>query len=267
MQTGGSENVQKMLNSSITFSGGFLSPISTHFCYLAMLCFILPFFPFLAEWVPSWKTCTLCADNSTSCLGLCGNSIYLSALKQCWFFCAFFVIKIPIRGLAFALTDRGWEGWKGGKRGWSAQKIPRVSSQSDENILNANGEKLPRVKLNSGQTCRKMHRKERGVSSNMQLYFVIIMIFMCCRHLSHVLLNCWMCLNILKHLCYLNANSGRWCRLQNKGIKEVEKRLSTSNHVWWSFLQFALPFFPLLLSIISLSSLGHWFCRLQDWIY
>lgn len=31
------------------------------------------------------------------------------------------------------------------------EKTPRVSSQSDENILNANGEELPRVKLNSGQ--------------------------------------------------------------------------------------------------------------------
>lgn len=37
----------------------------------------------------------------------------------------------------------------------SAQKIPRVSSQSDENILNANGGKLPRVKLNSGQGLQK----------------------------------------------------------------------------------------------------------------
>lgn len=108
------------------------------------------------------KTCTLCADNSTSCLGPCGNPIYLSALKQRWFFCAFLCDKDSHlgTGLCFDRQGGGREGRRGGVLG--AQKTPRVSSQSDENILNANGGKLPRVKLNSGQGCRKMHSKEEG---------------------------------------------------------------------------------------------------------
>lgn len=137
-----------------------------------------------------------------------------------------------------------------------------VSSQSDENISNANGGKLPRVKLNSGRGCRKMHRMGRVVPSNIWLCFDYKMIFLCCSQPSYGRLNWWMCLNILKRFYYLNANNGHWCRLQNKGIKEVKKHLSTSNHVWCSCLQSAFPpplsFLPIPLSIISLSSLGHW---------
>lgn len=48
----------------------------------------------------------------------------------------------------------------------SAQKTPRVSSQRDENILNATGGKLPGVKLSSGGRCREMHRKEGRLQSD-----------------------------------------------------------------------------------------------------
>lgn len=49
----------------------------------------------------------------------------------------------------------------GGERGVASErKIPGVSSQSDENRLNANEGKLLTVKLNSSQACEKMHSKE-----------------------------------------------------------------------------------------------------------
>lgn len=53
-------------------------------------------------------------------------------------------------------------GREGGGGYQSAQKISRVSSQSDENILNANGGKLPRVKLNSGQELKKNVQRGEG---------------------------------------------------------------------------------------------------------
>ncbi len=157
---GGTVRVQRVLNKSITYSGRLLNPISTHFGLSAMLCCSVPF-PFSC-WVGALtKTCTLCADNSTSCLGLGGNPIYLSALKQCWFFCAFLCDKDSHLGTGLCF-DRQRCGGKEEGRELACWKIPRVSSQSDENILNANGRKLPRVKLISGRGCRKMHRKEEG---------------------------------------------------------------------------------------------------------
>lgn len=111
-QTGATVRVQRVLNSSIAFSRGLLSPISTHFCLSAMLCCILPF-PFSC-WVGALvKTCTLCADNSTSCL--CGNPIYLSALKQRWFFCAFLCDKDSHLGTGLCFDRQRWGGWGGGR--------------------------------------------------------------------------------------------------------------------------------------------------------
>lgn len=123
---GGTVCVQRVLKSSIAFSGGLLSPISTHFCLFAMLCFILPF-PFFLQSVPSRKTCTLCADNSTSCLSLCGNPIYLSALKQCWFFCAFLCDKDSHQGTGLCFDRQRWGGVgrrEGGRGVGACRKYP-----------------------------------------------------------------------------------------------------------------------------------------------
>lgn len=101
----------------------------------------------------------------------------------------------------------------------------------------------------------KCTERRRVVPSNIRLYFDYKMIFLCCRDLSYGRLNWWMCLNILKRFYYLNANNGHWCRLENKGIKEVKKHLSTSNHVWCSCLQSALP--PFLSFFLAHPTLHH----------
>lgn len=57
-------------------------------------------------------------------------------------FVLFFVIKTPVWRLDSGLTDGGGEcGEDGGRQrggGWTMQEMLRVSSRSDENILNAN---------------------------------------------------------------------------------------------------------------------------------
>lgn len=98
------------------------------------------------------------------------------------------MIKTPVWGLAFALTDRGGEGGEEGREGGrkgreegregaggyhSAQKISRVSSRSDENILDPNGGKLPTVKLNSGRELKKNAQRGGGeVLSKLCLHFL-----------------------------------------------------------------------------------------------
>ena len=52
----------------------------------------------------------------------------------------------------------------GKEGGRSAQKIPRVSRHSDENILSANGGKLPGAKLNSAQGVAEKCTERRAES-------------------------------------------------------------------------------------------------------
>lgn len=135
------------------------------------------------------KTQTLCADNFTSCLGLCGNAIYLSVFKQHHFVCAFFVIKTPVWRLDCGLTDgsgeRRKDGWRQRGGGWSARKIARLSIWSDENILNANeGGNYPESNWILVRGGRKMHRKESGVPI---CTVFSVMTLICCNHLSYII--------------------------------------------------------------------------------
>lgn len=160
-QMRGTVCVQRVLNSSIAFSGGLLSPISPCFASFS------PFLVF-AEWVPLRKKHALSVPVIPHLV-----SAEIPFTWQPWNSAGSFVLffdKDSHLGTGLCFDRQRWGGvgrregearwWAGG---WSSQKIPRVSNQSDENILNANGGKLPRVKLNSGQSCRKMHREERGV--------------------------------------------------------------------------------------------------------
>lgn len=88
------------------------------------------------------KTQALCTDNFKSCLGLCGNPIYLSVFKQHYVFCAFLCDKDSRVETGLWFDRRRWGVWGGWGRqrggGWTVQKMLRESSRSDENILNAN---------------------------------------------------------------------------------------------------------------------------------
>lgn len=186
-------------------SKGLFSPISHFFPPSRRFATFLPSTPF-AEWAPSWQHALAVLIIPR----LVSASVEIPFTYQPWnsagSFVLFFVIKTPIWGLAFALTDRGGEGGREGRRergreggrregggGYqSAQKISRVSSQSDENILNANGGKLPRVKLNSGQELKK--NVQRGEALSKLCLHVLPpcnINFICWSHLCRARVNWW----------------------------------------------------------------------------
>jgi len=155
-----------------------------------------------------------------------------SALKQRWLFCAFLCDKDSRLETGLCFDRHMWWGWGKREAGgyYSAQKISRVSRQSDENILNANGGKLPRVKLNSGQGLQKNAQKGERRLFQYAEYPVYITPFMCCSHQNHIILNLRICLNriLWSNPFCLNANSTYWREPRNKGIKEAKK---TKTHI------------------------------------
>lgn len=152
--------------------------------------------------------------------------MFLSAVTLYWFSSAFLCVKDCLG----PLTDRGRE---------QGAEIPRVSSQSDENRLNANEGKLLTVKLNSGQGCGKMHTKEERIwfaissiiymhtHTHTHIFRVIILI--CCGYFkAHS-----------PQLVNLFLKGGHLCRTK-KGNKKVQ-------HVCLHLITFdvcAISYFP-----------------------